>query len=66
MPLFIPVIAAAAGAGATGWLWWSSSKEEEPTFSSELFDTLKPILIILLILFGLRWLYKQGNTAKKS
>lgn len=65
MPLFIPVIAAAAGAGATGWLWWSNSKEEKPTFSGELMEILKPLLIIAVILFGLRWLYKQGNSTKK-
>lgn len=65
MPLFIPIIAA-AGTGAAG-LWWFTSKEEEkPSFTGELFDVLKPILIVALIILGLRWLYKQGTATKNT
>ncbi|WP_052596108.1 hypothetical protein [Aureispira sp. CCB-QB1] len=64
MPLIIlPFL---AGAGATGYWWWSSSTEEKPTFSGELFKVLQPFLIILIVLLALRWLYKQGSTAKKK
>jgi len=68
MPLFIPLIAAGAATATTaaGWWWWTSDEKEEPTFSGELFDILKPILIVALIILGLRWLYKQGGTVKKA
>ncbi|BDS12734.1 hypothetical protein [Aureispira anguillae] len=63
MPLLIPFI---VGASATGFWWWSSSsKEEDPTFTSELFKTLQPFLILVLVVLALRWLYKQG-TAKPT
>lgn len=64
MPLVIPILA--AGAGATGWWWWTSEQKKEPTFSGELLSTIKPFLIIALIVLGLRWLYKQGSISKKS
>jgi hypothetical protein len=65
IPLIIIPIAGALGATATGYWWWSSSTEEKPTFTGELFNVLKPFLIIVLVLLALRWLYKQGSTAKK-
>ncbi|BDS10927.1 hypothetical protein [Aureispira anguillae] len=65
IPLLIPIVA--AGAGATGY-WWITSKAEnkEPSFTSELLAVLQPLLIIIVILFGLRWLYQQGNSTTKK
>lgn len=65
MPLLIPFIVGAS-ATATGYWWWTSDSKKEPTFSSELLDTIKPFLIIAIILLGLRWLYKQGTATKKT
>lgn len=63
MPLLlIPFL---AGAGATGYWWWSSSEDEKPSFTGELFEVLKPFLIIVIVLLALRWLYKQGSTTNK-
>lgn len=53
-----------AGAGATGYWWWSSSTEKKPSFAGELFEVLKPFLIVLIVLLALRWLYKQGSANK--
>jgi hypothetical protein len=64
MPLMF-IVPLVAGAGATGYFWWSSSTEEKPTFTGELFEVLKPFLIIAVVLLALRWLYKQGSTANK-
>lgn len=58
MPFLIPLI---IGAGGTGYWWYTSSKEQEPTFSSELFNTLKPFIIGLVMVLLLRWLYIKGK-----
>lgn len=64
MPFLIPLV---VGAGATGYWWWSSAQEkEQPSFSTELFDTIKPLLLILALVFALRWLYQQGSKQNKS
>ena len=63
MPLLIPFV---LGAGATGYWWWNSKDEAEPTFSSELFETLKPILIVILVILFLRWLYVKGTASKTA
>lgn len=63
MPLLIPFL---VGAGATGYWWWSSDKEEEPTFTSELFEVLKPILIVIVIILFLRWAYVKGSAPKSK
>lgn len=63
MPLLIPFI---LGAGATGYWWWSSKDQEQPSFTGELLKVLQPFLIIALILLALRWLYKQGSNTKTT
>jgi len=65
MPFLIPVIVGAS-ATATGVWWWTSQKEEEPSFTGELFNLLKPIVIIIIIALMLRWLYLQGSNSKKN
>ena len=62
MPFLIPIIAAGAGAGA--WYWWTSDSEEEVTFESEFFKTIRPLLIILFVILLLRWLYARGTAVK--
>ena len=59
MPFFIPFI---IGASGTGFLWWNNNQQEEkePDLGEDLWNALKPILIILLVLLFLRWLYKKG------
>jgi hypothetical protein len=64
IPLLVIPIAGALGATATGYWWWSSSTEEKPSFVGELFNVLKPFLIIVLVLLALRWLYNQGSKSK--
>lgn len=64
MPFFlIPML---IGAGGTGYWWYSSSQAKEPTFSGELFNTLKPFLIMIVVVLLLRWLYVKGIQNKKS
>ncbi|WMX17073.1 hypothetical protein [Aureispira sp. CCB-E] len=60
MPFLIPFI---LGAGGTGFLWWQTKQKEEkePHLGEDLWNALKPILIILLVLLFLRWLYKKGS-----
>lgn len=67
MPLpLIPVVAAAATTGAAGWWWWTKEDEEEATFESNLWDVLRPVFIIILIILLLRWLYQKGSNTKKN
>lgn len=65
MPFLIPLI---IGASGTGFLWWSSSQEEEkePSLVEDLWNALKPVLIILLVLLFLRWLYKKGTIENET
>jgi len=60
MPFFIPLL---LGASGTGFLWWKTSQKEEqqPNLGEDIWNALKPILIILLVLLFLRWLYKKGS-----
>ncbi|WMX15277.1 hypothetical protein [Aureispira sp. CCB-E] len=58
MFLLIPFL---AGAGATGYLWYNSKEEKEPTFKDELFNILKPVFLILVLVLFLRWLYLKGS-----
>ncbi len=51
------------GAGSTGYWWWSSQEQKEPSLIQELFDLLKPILLVLLVLLFFRWLYAQSTPA---
>jgi len=61
MFLLIPFL---AGAGATGYLWYNGSKEEEPTLKEDVFSVLTPIFLIVLGLLFLRWLYAKGTVQK--
>ncbi len=65
MPFLIPFI---IGASGTGFLWWKNSQEEEkePNLGEDLFDALKIILIILVLLLFLRWLYKKGTMSNET
>jgi len=63
MFLLIPFL---LGAGGTGYWWWSSEQEKETTFTEDLFEILKPILLILLVLLFLRWLYIKSSPATQA
>jgi putative copper export protein len=59
MFLLIPFL---VGAGTTGYVWYNSKEEEkETTFQDELFNILKPIFLILVVVLFLRWLYLKGS-----
>ena len=60
MPFLIPLF---IGAGATGVVWYNSTKEEEkePTFSEDLFAHLMPFFLLLLILLFFYWLSRKGQ-----
>lgn len=66
--MFLLLLPFLAGAGGTGFLWWKSNKEEEeqPDLKKDLWEALKIILIILLVLLFLRWLYKKGSIQPKN
>lgn len=65
MPFLIPLI---LGASGTGFLWWQASQKEEkaPSLGEDIWNALKPILIILLVLLFLRWLYKKGSLENET
>lgn len=65
MPFFLPLI---LGASGTGILWWTSTQKEEkePNLGDDLWNALKPILIILLVLLFFRWLYKKGTIENET
>jgi flagellar biogenesis protein FliO len=68
MPLpLIPIAAAAATTGAAGWWWFTKEDEDkEASFESNLWDVLRPVFIIILIILLLRWLYQKGSNSKNN
>lgn len=63
MAFFIPVLLGVSATAGAGW-WWSSSSSEDdkPTVSGEIWETVKPIVVLLLVVVFLRWLWKKGST----
>ena len=43
-----------------------TQEEKEPNLGEDLWNALKPILIILLVLLFLRWLYKKGTIENET
>jgi len=60
MPFFIPLV---LGASTTGYFWYNSEqdKEEDSSFSDELFKIAIPLLSIIAVLLFFRWLYNKGS-----
>lgn len=65
MPLpLIPILVGVGSTAAVGWWWSSSSQEDKPSVSGEIWNTIQPFVLILLVILLLRWIWKKGTPEK--